>query len=142
MHGSSGTLGPGVAEEGAERLAELLRLLADSYPDVSAYSSDLVTVTGNYAFMLKQAGRLADAEAAYLGGIGVLTKLVARYRKSPRCRADLANWYTNLAHLYQLAGRLPDAEREHLRALEVRERLAAYRAAQTAAVLAAPDPAV
>jgi tetratricopeptide (TPR) repeat protein len=75
--------------------------------------------------LVKNTGRLTEAEAAYTQALGLTKHLVAEFASVPRYRQSLANTYNRLGSLLQLMGRLTPAEAAFTEGLALSQQLAA-----------------
>jgi Flp pilus assembly protein TadD len=86
------------------------RLVAE-HPQVPQYRQLLASTHSNLGLLLKDIGRVADAEKAYRQALQLYERLVAEHPQVPQYRQELARTHNNLGVLLRATGRVADAEK-------------------------------
>jgi tetratricopeptide (TPR) repeat protein len=97
--------------------------MVEVHPDITDIRSSLAQGHENLGRLLKETGRLTQADAEYRAALAIRRELADRNPAVPSHRADLASVHTYLADLSGSLGRPAEARDSYDRAIALRERL-------------------
>jgi tetratricopeptide (TPR) repeat protein len=99
--------------------------LAADFPTRPEFRQDLATTQNNVGVLLRDLGRMQEAEAAFGEAVALQEQLAAGFPNRPEFRQDLAKTHNNLGNLFNATGRPKPAEAAYGAALALYQQLAA-----------------
>jgi serine/threonine protein kinase/tetratricopeptide (TPR) repeat protein len=108
-----------------ERMRAIFSQLAADFPTVPEYRRGLARSETNLGVLLKDMGRLREAEAACSHAVNLQKELAEEFSAVAEYRLELAASYDNLGLLLRYTGRVQDAEEAQRKALAIYRQLVA-----------------
>jgi serine/threonine-protein kinase len=113
------------AEAAYRRACDGYAALADDFPDVPEYRTELASSNKCLGDALRDLRKLREAEEPYRKAVAICEKLTTDFPAQPKYRYALAYCLNNRMILLHLLRKLPEAEEQYRQALPIWERLAA-----------------
>jgi serine/threonine protein kinase/tetratricopeptide (TPR) repeat protein len=113
------------AMEDFRQMQAIFAGLAADFPTRPEFRQELAWSHGYLGILLKNTGRLPEAESANAAALAIQKQLAADFPTRPEFRQELAWSHGNLANLFHTTGRLPEAESAYAAALAIFRQLAA-----------------
>jgi serine/threonine-protein kinase len=113
----------GQKEEVVAAYEEAIQLLNKLVAEFPTYRQRLANCQNNLASLLRDLGKLPDAESAFRQALTNQAKLAAESPSSPQYREALARCHNNLGRILADQSKRPEAEAEYRQALAIQQKL-------------------